>query len=332
MDKDKILSKEVNNQKLEELCRKIDLQYDIVIKDIIQRFKSKDIVRISLNTGSSDLLDRYIDKRQKEVVSHCISDEQLEYVIDAGMGAGRWIDFFCNRSKIVIGIDLSLEMLHVARTNIKRKNANYIRCSITHLPFKENTFDLSFCCFSLLLLIREIDFNKAVKELIRVTKFNRKIIIIDITAERPLITAWTLRRTPSQYTKAFLTHGAVLKNVHGYYIDYPIRTYQFMVKKLLRVFWGSSQEFKNNFWQWLEKREGYLKVIVELPLKLIIFVMYPLDRLLAKSVFQPLCPEKVFVFEKNFSKYGNKKSHRNGRIRQISRKLARTIFHIIGEF
>ncbi len=127
MNEDKIFGKEVNNQKLEELGRKIDLRYDIAIKDIIQRFKSKDIVRISLDTGSSELIDKYIDKRQKEVVSHCISaDEQLEYVIDAGMGAGRWIDFFSNRSKIVIGVDRSLEMLHVARTNIKRRNASLL--------------------------------------------------------------------------------------------------------------------------------------------------------------------------------------------------------------
>ena len=136
-------------------------------------------------------------------------------MIDAGCGAGRWTDFFCKRAKEVVGVDKSLDMLRIAKTG-KRRNAHFLRSSMTILPFKDNSFDLSFCSFSLLLIIRESDFSKAVSELIRVTKPGGKFIIIDITAKTPLITAWTLRRTPNQHIKAFLLHEAVLKDVFGY--------------------------------------------------------------------------------------------------------------------
>jgi len=41
-----------------------------------------------------------------------------------------------------------------------------------------------------------------------------------------------------------------------------------------------------------------LRHIVEFGLKLIILFMYPLDKMFAERLFQPICPEKVFVFEK----------------------------------
>jgi len=283
---------------LEKLARKIDEEYNNEIKHVIQRFRGER-TRVSISSGSSQILDEYIDKRQKEVVSKILNtNEQIGTVIDAGCGAGRWTDFFCKRAKEVVGVDKSLDMLRIAKTG-KRRNAYFLRSSMTSLPFKDNSFDLSFCSFSLLLIIHESDFSKAVSELIRVTKPGGKIIIIDITAKTPLITAWTLRRTPNQYIKAFLLHGAVLKDVFGYYIDLPIRGYQFICKKLLKPFWKrESQDFGNDFWRWIEGKGGMLRHIVEFSLKLIILFMYPLDKMFAERLFQPICPEKVFVFEK----------------------------------
>lgn len=255
-------------------------------------------MRISIATGSSGILDKYVNNRQKEIVSKYITGKIPGYVLDAGMGAGRWTDFLCNRSRQEIGVDVSREMINVARENIKNENARFIICSNTYLPFKDNTFDLSFCCFSLLYLILMIDFNKAVEELIRVTKKNRRIIVIDITSRRPALSDLMLRRTSSQYTKAFSIHGAILEHIHGYYTDYPIRIYQFILRKILKLFYRSPQGFDKNIWVWSEKRGQYFNMLLEIPLIFIIIIMYPIDKLLAKNFFQPICPEKVFFFMK----------------------------------
>ena len=188
-------------------------------EEIIHNFKSKDIMRISIATGSSGILDKYINNRQKEIVSKYISGKMPGYVLDAGMGAGRWTDFFCNRSREEIGVDVSCEMINVAKNNVKNENASFIICSNTYLPFKDNTFDLSFCCFSLLYLIPMIDFNKATEELVRVTKMSGSIIVIDITSRKPALSDLMLRRTSLQYITAFSMHGATLEHIHGYYID-----------------------------------------------------------------------------------------------------------------
>lgn len=288
----------INNKKIEKLASKLNLQYESVIKDVIQRFESKDITRISIISGSTELMDKYIDKRQKEVIKESISKEQNRYTLDAGMGAGRWTDFFCNRSEEVIGIDSSIEMLNVAKDNIKKKNVSFIRCSYTKLPFKKNIFSLSFCCFSLLYMVREEDFDTAIKELIRVTELNKKIVIIDITTKKPLITTWMFRRTPSQYVQTFLLHGGKIREIYGYYLDYPFRSYQRFLKKILKFFYGKSKEFNDDFWNWIEKRRGYSKVLVILPVKFILFFMYFFDKNISKKLLQSACSEKVFVFEK----------------------------------
>jgi ubiquinone/menaquinone biosynthesis C-methylase UbiE len=283
---------------LEKLARKIELGYNSELKNIIQRFKGHK-TRISISTGSSQIIDEYIDRRQKEVISKILAtNEKIGTCLDVGCGAGRWTDFFCERAKKLVGIDKSIDILRIAEIG-KPKNAHFLCCLMTSLPFRDNSFDLSFCCFSLLFLIRESDFNKAVSELIRVTKHGRKIIIIDITAKKQSITAWTLRRTSNQYIKAFLLHGAVLREVFSYRIDLPLRGYQFMCKKLLKPFCKrESQDFNNDFWRWIEEKGHMLRHIVEFGLRLIILFMYPLDKMLSERLFQPICPEKVFVFEK----------------------------------
>jgi ubiquinone/menaquinone biosynthesis C-methylase UbiE len=275
------------------LARKIDTAFE----EIINHFQSKDIMRISIATGSSGVLDKYIDKRQKEIVSKYLTGEKLRYVLDAGMGAGRWTDLLSIQSEEEIGIDISREMMAVARANIRKKNASFFLCSTTNLPFKDNTFDFSLSCFSLLYLVSNTDFNKAVEELIRVTKTNQKIIIIDITTRKPAKSALMLRRTSSQYIKTFSKYGAALEDIEGCYVDYPIRGYQFIIKGIRRLFSRSSNEPKN-VWEWSEEKGKFFKTFIELPLRFIIFIMHPVDKLLAGKILQPICPEKVFLFKK----------------------------------
>ncbi|HEY9246666.1 MAG TPA: methyltransferase domain-containing protein [Candidatus Methanoperedens sp.] len=276
---------------------------ETVFEKIIHRFESKDIMRISIATGSSGVLDKYIDKRQKEIVSKYLSGDKQGYFLDAGMGAGRWTDFLCMHSEEEIGVDISKKMLIVARANTRQKNSSYIVCSNTNLPFKDNTFNFSFSCFSLLYLVPYTDFNKAVEELVRVTKPDQKIIIIDITARKPAVSALIHRRTSSQYIETFSKYGAALENIEGCYVDYPVRGYQFILKRIFRLFFGSSFHSGTNIWDWVEEKGENFKTIIQLPLKLIIFVMYPGDKLLAGTALQPICPEKVFIFRK--------KDHRN---------------------
>lgn len=68
-------------------------------------------------------------------------------LLDIGCGWGRWSINAANKGYEVIGIDISIENLILAKKiseSFKLKNCNFICCDVLDLPLKENTFDQVF--------------------------------------------------------------------------------------------------------------------------------------------------------------------------------------------
>lgn len=258
------------------------------------KFHSSDIMRLSLASESSRIIDGYLDKRQKEIVSEITTDLKPNLTLDAGVGAGRWIKFLNNISKHTVGTDISIEMLNSCKRNVK-DDYSLIKCSHDRLPFKRNTFDLVFCCFSLLYLKNDEDFNRAVENLIEITKDKGIIIFIEITSRRRSETHFIARRTPSYIIDQFSIHNAQLKNIYGYYFDLPIKAYQYI---LIKIFKFIKKPNINNIWEYIKNRGGYTQKLIEFPLKTIIYIFHPLNKFLAKRYLESFCPEKIMVFQK----------------------------------
>jgi ubiquinone/menaquinone biosynthesis C-methylase UbiE len=97
-------------------------------------------------------------------------------VLDAGCGTGRWMRWFVTRGAHVCGIDACPEMIAVARVKSMLRD----RCvvgDISALPWRENTFDLALCSFS---LSYTPDLRLSLLELARVARI---VVVSDLHPE-----------------------------------------------------------------------------------------------------------------------------------------------------
>lgn len=99
-------------------------------------------------------------------------------ILDVATGTGRQAFAFAKNGYYVTGIDLSEDMLKVAIKENRYENVKFEIADATNLPFEDNSFDVSCVSFALhdmILTIRE----KALKEMVRVTKPKGTIMIVD---------------------------------------------------------------------------------------------------------------------------------------------------------
>lgn len=104
-------------------------------------------------------------------------------ILDIATGTGQQAFAFAKRGCDVTGVDLTESMLAVARKNNKGNNVNLERGDATHLRFEDNSFDvtcISFALHDMPLTIRE----KVLREMVRVTKPNGSIVIVDYALPR----------------------------------------------------------------------------------------------------------------------------------------------------
>lgn len=99
-------------------------------------------------------------------------------ILDVATGTGKQAFAFAKKGYAVVGIDLSEDMLKVASSKNTYDNINFQISNATKLPFEDNSFDVSCVSFALhdmILSIRE----KALREMVRVTKPKGTIVIVD---------------------------------------------------------------------------------------------------------------------------------------------------------
>ena len=99
-------------------------------------------------------------------------------VLDVATGTGQQAFAFAKRGYDVIGIDITESMLEIAQKHNKDRLVRFEVADATRLRFDENSFDascISFALHDMPLLIRE----KVLQEMVRVTKPNGVILIVD---------------------------------------------------------------------------------------------------------------------------------------------------------
>ena len=99
-------------------------------------------------------------------------------ILDVSTGTGKQAFAFAKKGYDVIGIDLSEAMLKIAGRKNKYKNLKLEIADASSLPYKTGSFDVSCISFALhdmILTVRE----KALREMVRVTKPKGTIVIVD---------------------------------------------------------------------------------------------------------------------------------------------------------
>jgi ubiquinone/menaquinone biosynthesis C-methylase UbiE len=100
-------------------------------------------------------------------------------ILDVGCGTGRYAIDLAKGGAIVEGIDLSNEMLEIARKKAKKEGIELkLTCQdISKISYPKNQFDI---VISNLVISHVNDFKKAIKEMVRVCKLKGIIIISTI--------------------------------------------------------------------------------------------------------------------------------------------------------
>ena len=153
-----------------------------------------------------DWVDLFIKGIREEVF--CFTNpEKGAKILDVCTGTGKQAFAFGKRGFEVVGIDLSEDMLKVATRKNRYKNVRFDVGYAEKLPYKENYFDISCISFGLHEMPRPIR-KKVLEEIVRVTKPQGKIIIVDYASSqgriRDLLFYHLVRLYESRYFKEFI--------------------------------------------------------------------------------------------------------------------------------
>lgn len=107
-----------------------------------------------------------------------------KWILDAGCGAGRFLDISSRNSCEVVGVDIS-NAVDAAAINMRdRENVHLVQASIYELPFKSEVFD---ACYSIGVIQHTPDPSKVIRSLPRLLKKDGEIALT-IYERKP----WTL--------------------------------------------------------------------------------------------------------------------------------------------
>ncbi len=128
-------------------------------------------------------------------------------VLDAATGTGGQALAFARRGYDTVGVDISDAMLKVARKKNRYPNATFEIADATHLRFGDSSFDVSTISFALHdmpVTIRE----KVLQEMVRVTKPEGMIVIVDYALPKNKLGRFLVHRLVSlyegEYYRAFI--------------------------------------------------------------------------------------------------------------------------------
>lgn len=122
----------------------------------------------------------------REKTFHFVNPEKGAKILDVCTGTGNQAFSFGKRGFDVMGVDLSKDMLKIAKKKNGYGNVYFVLADASNLPCKQNYFDV--CCISFGLhempnSVRE----RVLKEMIRVTKAQGKVVIVDYAAPKSKI-------------------------------------------------------------------------------------------------------------------------------------------------
>lgn len=126
-----------------------------------------------------------------------------KWILDAGCGAGRFLDIASRAECDVVGIDIS-NAVDAARANLTgRKNVHFVQASIYELPFRDATFD---GCYCIGVIQHTPEPQKTVRSLPRILKEGGRIAVTIYERRRltPLYSKYLVRPVTKRLEKKTL--------------------------------------------------------------------------------------------------------------------------------
>jgi len=106
-------------------------------------------------------------------------------ILDAGCGTGWHCKILSDKGHKVFGIDSSKNQIQQSKKN--SVHSSFVIGDILAIPFKDNSFDVTYTINTVHHLSSNEDQKKALKEIKRVTKKNGIVIIHEMNTQNPII-------------------------------------------------------------------------------------------------------------------------------------------------
>jgi len=115
----------------------------------------------------------------RKIVSQQTDLPKGSKILDVACGTGTQAILFAKGGYAVTGVDLSPDMLRIAKRKVKKDyDVRFLECDASQLPFDDNEFSFSTISFALHDMPEKIAV-RVLKEMKRVTKSKGKIVIVD---------------------------------------------------------------------------------------------------------------------------------------------------------
>ncbi len=119
-------------------------------------------------------MGRFVDDIETACAFELFLPQQDQKILDVGCGTGNFSIKLAEKGAIVTGIDVSEEMLSIARTKIGALPIAYKNMDLYQLEFEDNTFDAVFS----MAAFEFVEFpERALGELFRVLKPGGKLMV-----------------------------------------------------------------------------------------------------------------------------------------------------------
>lgn len=198
---------------------------------------------------SNQLYFKVYDAVTWKIIEPYIPKNSKALVLDAAGGTGKWSIPIAKCGPKVVLVDISDEMLNVARRKIAKEGLqNRIEAKkgdIRKLDFEDETFDLVFCDHALCFIKEQ---EQAMKELVRVLKRDHPFIV---SGQNRYALSLSLVSEDIDFASRVLSNKA-----------------QFVMRNLLKVYALSPDEFKHMLEKNGVKIERIVGKVVTMPLAL----------------------------------------------------------------
>ena len=74
-------------------------------------------------------------------VQELLGNRAFKIIVDVGCGTGKLLGLISPRSQVGLGIDLSVEMLNIAKQRTKESGIQLVRADASHMPLQDHVAD-----------------------------------------------------------------------------------------------------------------------------------------------------------------------------------------------
>jgi ubiquinone biosynthesis O-methyltransferase len=121
-------------------------------------------------------MGRFVDEVETRLAFDLFTPEKGMTILDCGCGTGNFSIKLAEKGAQVTGVDLSTEMMGVAKEKARRSelNINFVEADICNLTFPDNSFD---AVFTMAVFEAIPDSQRAFQEMMRVLKPGKFLLI-----------------------------------------------------------------------------------------------------------------------------------------------------------